>query len=119
MLNIPQPIRRQIAATGMMKHSQIKAIFSMQDEDEADEKLLALASKQVNRAEPLVTPWATVAPMLMENVAITLFRQQNPEWGMALPEVLTIADALRIAQADFLLNKTEVNLLKQSLSKPL
>ena len=117
MLNVPQPIRNQIAKEGMA-HSTLAAIFSMPDEDQADKALLKLARRQAIN-EALIRPWATVAPMMLENVAINRFVAKNPDWRMTLPEILTTAEACQTAQADYLLTEKQMQQLAQSLSKPL
>lgn len=119
MLNVMQSVRKQIAETGKMQHPSLRRIFKMADEGAADEALLELARRQVLNNDSLVMPWATTAPLLLENVAISRFTMKNPDWKMALPEILTIPEAAQIAQADYLLTEKQTKQLIESLKKPL
>ena len=117
MLNIPQPIRNQIAQE--VQSPVFKTIFLEESEDKADQELIKLARRQTQGVESLSQPWMTVAPLLMENQAISQFVAKNPDWKQALPEVLTIQEACQIAQVDYLLKGKQVNLLAESLKRPL
>ena len=119
MLNVYQSIRNQIAETGRMRYPALEKIFRMTDEDKADLELNRLALKQVQLRQDLVLPWICSAPLLLENEAISLFTATNPNWKMALPEILTIPEAARIAQVDYLMNATQVRRLMDSLKRPL
>jgi hypothetical protein len=119
MLNVPQRMRNQIAETGLMLNPILEEIFRMEDEEEADEKLLELARKQVGLNKRLVNPWIGSAILLIENEAITAFTEKNPDLRLLLPEILTMAEDALVAQGDYLLNRSEPKLLIKSYSKPL
>jgi hypothetical protein len=117
MLNVPQTIRNQIAP--LMQSKQLKAIMEMKDEDQSDQALLKLAAKQVKFATGIKEAWVTVAPLLIENQALTKFTAKNPNLKLLLPEVLTIQEALQTAKADYMLDEVELENLAQALSRPL
>lgn len=117
MLNVPQEVRSELAP--QMKHPQLREIFVMTDEEKADEHLLKLGRRQTGMAEDLARAWATVGPMLLENEAISRFRAKNPDWSSLLPEILTIQEACRIAQADYMLTEKQVQNLAAALKRPL
>ena len=119
MINVPQEMRNEIAATGLMQHLALEKIFQMDNEEAADELLMKMAREQVNLKENLVLPWIGSALLLLENVAISRFTAKKPDLKMLLPEVLTVAEAAGIAQVDYLLNWTETRLLIDALRKPL
>lgn len=119
MLALPQQQRQQIAATGLMCSKVLKEIFEMQNEEKADERLIKLAELATGNKEDLLMPWLTVAPLLKENIAISMFVAQNPDWKMMLPEVLSIHEALEIAKGDYLLNQSQTEYLESALQKSL
>lgn len=118
MLNVPQEIRNQLARLPML-HPALKAILAMESEDNADQALQKLARKMVGFSPTIQHAWMTVAPLLLENEAIDRFVRKNPDWRMTLPEILTISEALEIAQVDYLLTKGELETLAAALEKPL
>ena len=119
MMNVPQRMRNEIAATGLMQHQALEKIFQMDNEDAADEELMSLARKQVKQNRKLVRPWICSAPLMLENVAISRFIAKNPDLRMLLPEVLRVSEAAKIAQVDYLLNEKMTRLLIESLKRPL
>ena len=119
MLYIPQEVRNQIAATGLMQQPKLMKIFQMKDLEKADNQLRRMARAQVESSTNLILPWIAVAPLLLENEAVSQYRSKNPDWSQALPEILTTQEATALAQADFLLSTKDQERLMAILQKPI
>lgn len=91
-------------------------MLAAQTQELADEAMEAWAKEKVGANDPLlVQALLDVAPLLMENVAISRWTARNPDWKAAMPEVLTVAEAILIAQADYLLSATQMRRLSELL----
>lgn len=58
-------------------------------------------------------------PLLLERDAIRPWAKKHPEYGNALAEVNTIAEAVAMASTDWMYNETEKKQLEKLLSKAL
>jgi hypothetical protein len=117
MLNVPQEIRNQLARTGRMQYPKFESIFKLESEEKADLELLKLARKQAGVR--LATAWIYSAPLLLENEAIAALVLTNPSLKLLLPEILTVEEAVLVAQADSGLSATLAVQLASKLRLPL
>lgn len=54
-------------------------------------------------------------PLLTENVAISKYTQRHSEYRQALPEIVSISEAIAVASMDRPLNQTQQDSLKSLL----
>ena len=104
-MSVPIGIWNQIAP--QIQHKELARIFSMTSQEKADAALSQWAQSKAGSAPMLLAAFEEIAPLLLENVAISKWTASNPQWLMALPEVLTVGEAARLAQADYMLSATE------------
>lgn len=111
---IPVSVWSQIAPK--MQDKQLAAMLAAPTQEQSDEAMEAWARAKVGSNDPmLLQAFLDVAPLLKENVAISHWTERNPQWKAALPELLTVAEAARAAQADYLLDATQTRQLIEQL----
>ncbi|MCY1410332.1 hypothetical protein D9M71_256990 [compost metagenome] len=98
-----------------MQNRELAAIFALTDQEQADAALASWASRRVGEEPLLLLAFLTMAPLLVENVAIRQWVNRHPQWEGALPEVLTVGEATRLAQADYMLNEAQTELMMAQL----
>ena len=120
MHGIPEELRQSLAEG--MKHPQIKALFSMSN-DELNTAMDSQANLLVEKSE--VTPrvalaYLVVAPLMVENEAISRFvvDSDNSSLRAILPEVTDAEEALMLATREYQLTEQELKQLYRLL-KPL
>lgn len=114
-MSVPIAVWNQIAPK--MQSKELAQMFSVKSQEKHDQLIDSWAIKAVGREPEMQMAYQLVAPLLMENVAISKWTASNPQWRQALPEVLTVAEAIRIAQADYLLSATQTKQLIEQLNK--
>jgi hypothetical protein len=112
-MSVPMTVWNQIAP--MMQSKTLAAMFSIKNQQEADEAIDQWAMTAVGKEPDLMMALQTVAPLLLENVAIRQWTDKNPDWKQALPEVLTLGEAITLAQGDYMLNARQTAQLLQQL----
>jgi len=120
MHGIPEELRHRLAPK--MKHSQIRALFSMSSEElnqamDSQFKRLVEKSKVTDKA---ALAYLVFAPLLMENEAISKYVESsgNSSLRMVLPEVTDVKEALMLATREYQLTEQELKQLYRLL-KPL
>jgi hypothetical protein len=116
---LPINVMNQIYKTGLMQSKTLAAIFSAKTQEQAEEMLDQLSLERIGDDPTLIMPYQTVAPLLIENVAISKVAMKTPQIRLAAPEILTIGEALWIAKADYLLTETQLVQLREALETPL
>lgn len=112
-------VMNAIHKTGLMQSRTLATIFSAETQEKADEALDQLSAERIGKDPELVMAYQTVAPLLIENVAISKVAAKNPQLRNSAPEILTLGEALAVAQADYLLNEKQMAQLQAALEKPL
>lgn len=117
MHGIPEELRQSLAEG--MKHPQIKALFSMSN-DELNTAMDSQANLLVEKSE--VTPrvalaYLVVAPLMVENEAISRFvvDSDNSSLRAILPEVTDVKEALMLATREYQLTEQELKQLYRLL----
>ena len=111
---IPISVWGQIAPR--MQNKELAAMLAAPTQEQSDQQLEAWAKEKVGSNDPmLLQAFLDVAPLLVENVAISHWTARNPQWKDAMPEVLTVAEAAQVAQADYLLDATQTRQLIEQL----
>ncbi|WP_445938240.1 hypothetical protein [Pseudomonas sp.] len=87
------------------------AMFAIKDQEKADKAIDQWSMEAVGSEPDLMMAFQTVAPLLLENVAIRQWTDSNPQWKSAMPEVLTVGEAATLAQADYLLSEPQMEQL--------
>lgn len=118
MLTLQQ--KHLIHRTGLMRTQTFAEIFRQKDDQKSLQMLEDLAVKMVGEDDALLRmAYLTVAPLLVENVAISKAAEQDRNLPLVAPEVLTYEEALAVAQADYMLNGQQQNQLLKALKAPL
>ena len=111
---IPVSVWAQIAPK--MQDKQLAAMLAAPTQELSDQKMEAWAKEKVGSSDPvLLQAFLDVAPLLKENAAISQWTERNPQWREAMPELLTVAEAAQVAQADYLLSATQTRRLIEQL----
>ena len=119
MFQIPPILRRALLETGKIQNPRVKAILTEEDLTKAAEMTDKLAFQAVKDNPNLAAAWALVAPLLKENPAVSQVLMKHPEAAQVMPEILTVDEAVLIAQQEYWLSESESNQLSQVLSQPL
>jgi hypothetical protein len=108
MFQIATPIWNEIAKTQELRTSFAKRFFPLQDEDmsaaiEAEiEKL-----KKFGASNNVALSYMVMAPLLWENEAIAAFVREHPVYYEALPNIVSVEEAVAIISRDYTLSSSE------------
>jgi hypothetical protein len=120
MLQVSTLIWNEIAETQPLKNRRMSRLMRL-DAAELPQALDKLAADQESRgALPRATlAFATVAPLLLENEAISRYFQSNGSDFLrdALPNVLTMDEAVALATMEYRLIEAEQTSLRHLLSE--
>lgn len=108
----------QIAETQRLATPWAKQMFPL-PQDQLD-KALANEEARLTREtnDPVVaSAYLKVMPLLWERTALSNFLRANPTLKIAMPEIDTIGEAIRIARADFRLTTAQLTKLSEMLKK--
>lgn len=120
MHQLPAAMWNRIAQTGHPTTVTFRTLMSM-GQDELDAAMGSL-SRRLERVESdLVVrlAWMTVAPLLMENVAISRAVEAGVVPREAVPEATTVNEALLLAIREFNLDRSRMSKLRRLLMMPL
>jgi hypothetical protein len=120
MLQVPAEILNNIAKTQTLRSQWATNLFSMnqqelnqQDQEQYSQMVQAGTDSTVAKA------YQAVAPLLMENVAISKYIQQTeqPELRSCLPEIATVNEAIYLASKEYTMTAAQQTQLKALLSQ--
>ncbi len=118
MMSVSSVIWNEIAETQPVRHRKLRELMRLGPE-ELPEAIDQLAVEQESAgALPRATlAFATVAPLLLENVAISRYIQMkdNDSLRGALPEVVTMDEAVSLATLEYRLTEPEQTSLRKLL----
>lgn len=117
MYSVASPIWNEIAETQQLRTSWAQQVFPLPDEQQAqmlhqEEDRLAKETDSI-----VAAAYLKVMPLLWENEAISRFKEGHPELEAALPEILTVPEAVIIASRDLPLDKSQQAKLTEMLQK--
>lgn len=120
MYQVPTPVWNAIAKTQVIKHQPWMTLFSLK----ADQQLPALADLENQLSDQkadsrTIRAYLLVAPLLLENVAISKYLQATNQPGLrgSMPELTTIREAVALATTEFNLTPTQQAKLHQLLTE--
>ena len=114
MLQVPAQIWNRIAAHGNLKTEAAKNLFLLNQDAMTDQQTeQARLLERDGLPARVIQSYLTMAPLLMENEAISKYIQatENTALRRALPEVLTVAEAVTYSVKDWMLTKPEADQL--------
>jgi hypothetical protein len=111
MHQVASPIWQAIAP--MMQSERWKAL-AMLPESERDPKLESL-QESLGVPPRVAAAFVVIAPLLVENRAISRWTAESGQLSSALPEVTTVAEAMDLAQAEYRLTAMEHRQLRRLL----
>lgn len=112
-MGAPASIWNQIAPR--MQNKELARIFALTDQAQMDEALSNWARARVGSEPMLLLAFEELAPLLVENMAISHWTERNPQWLGAMPEVLTPGEAALLAQGDYMLDEQQTRQLIEQL----
>ena len=104
LTSVAAPIWNQIAEMQELKTAWAKKAFALDGE-----AMAALEDQEYKEAksrfgQAVAASYLDLKPLLLENVAISKFTQEQPNYRQALPEIVSIAEAVIVASQDRPLN---------------
>jgi hypothetical protein len=108
----------EIAESQPLKTEWAQQMFPLPQEDMD----LALANEEKRLLRETNNPvvasaYLKIMPLLWENEAISNFLRDNPNLRVAMPEIVSISEAILIARKDFQLTTPEMKKLAEMLRK--
>lgn len=120
MTSIAAQIWNEIAKTQTLRTVWARKAFAMNGEEIATEEDREYKILKVKEGHEVASAFLDVKPFLLENVAISKYTQAHPNYRPALPEIVSISEAVIVASQDRPLNpmqqKQLAKLLQNSLS---
>lgn len=119
LTSIPAEVWNAIARETRLQTEWAKKAFPL-----TDSEMEALEEKESDRLEKtfprlVVRGFQDMRPLLLERDAIRSWVRKHPEYGNALPEVNTIAEAVAMASTDWMYDETEKKQLESLLNEVL
>ena len=115
LTSVAAPIWNEIARTQKLRTEWAKKAFSLDGmamaelEDREWKTLMQTVDSEVASAV------VRMKPLLLESVAISKYTQAHPEYRQALPEVVSISEAVMLASMDYPLNPSQQKQLHKLL----
>lgn len=120
MTSIAAQIWNEIAKTQTLRTAWARKAFAMNGEEIAAEEDREYKILKAKEGHEVASAFLDVKPFLLENVAISKYTQEHPNYRPALPEIVSISEAVIVASQDRPLNpmqqKQLAKLLQNSLS---
>lgn len=120
MTSIAAQIWNEIAKTQTLRTVWARKSFAMNGEEIATEEDREYKILKAKEGHEVASAFLDVKPFLLENVAISKYTQAHPNYRPALPEIVSISEAVIVASQDRPLNpmqqKQLAKLLQNSLS---
>lgn len=115
MLQIATPVWNQIAP---MAESLLWQRRMSMDYQGMTEEMESLGTKLRDEGAPaeVALAYQQVAPLLMERRAIQTFLRQNPRYREALPEILTVNEAILLMVREHNLTVSQTRILRKLLA---
>ena len=115
MFSVAAEIWNQIAESQPMATEKWSRLMKM--DPDAMNSALDEVMNETKAPNKVMLAFVTVAPLLLENEAISLWILANEAHGLrsALPEVLTISEAVNLASLEYRLTETECARLAELL----
>ncbi len=116
LTSVAAPIWNEIAKTQTLRTAWARKAFQL-----GQEGMAALEGRewrdlvQKGVSQQAATAYVTVKPLLLENVAISKFTQEQPNYRQALPEIVSISEAVLLASGDYPLSQTQQSELRKLL----
>lgn len=102
MTSVAAPIWNGIAKTQTLKTPWARRTFKMTGNQMAEAENEEYQSLKLRVGNEVATAYADVKPLLLENVAISRYIQEQGDQDLrqALPEVISIAEAIALASME-------------------
>jgi hypothetical protein len=119
MYSVPAPILNAIARTQSLRSEWARQVFSLDAEG-----VLSALSDQARELETQDVPnkvilaYQTMGPLLIENIAISeyVMATERLELRSCLPEIVSVQEAILVADAEYRLTDAEKDRLAEMLT---
>ena len=120
MYQVPQAVWKEIGQDQKMKSPRNQKLFQMNPDDRdraLAEEVQQLVSTGIDKT--VAAAYQKVLPLLQENQAISryILKHDRTDLRAALPEVLSVDEAVMLMQQDFLLDARKTSQLKSLLNR--
>ena len=116
LTSVAAPIWNEIAKTQRLRTRWARRVFLLPtDQAMAEEEGREYKTLKRKVGPEVAMAFQDVKPLLLENVAISRFTLDHPELRQALPEIVSVAEAVIIASKDRPLSQTHQKLLARLL----
>jgi len=117
----PAMVWNEVAKKGAPLATQtFAAMFKLNQSDlDAATGSLTRRLERTEKDPAVIRAWLTVMPLLMENVSISRAVEKTPDLRQALPEIVSVSEALQLATQEFNLSKPQVKKLQQLIRMPM
>ena len=115
LTSVAAPIWNEIAETQKLKTAWARRVFSMNNQELAEEEDREYKALKPKVGQAVASSYLDLKPLLLENVAISKYTQGHPQYRGALPEVVSIAEAIALASADRRLSREQQTSLRSLL----
>lgn len=107
LTSVAAPIWNEIARTQKLRTSWAKMAFALDAEAmaELEDREFKTLKEKVGREVAMA--YLDVKPLLLENVAISTYSQAHPNYRQALPEIVSISEAVMLASKERPLSPTQ------------
>ena len=120
LTSVAAPIWNEIAKTQRLRTRWARRAFLLPtDQEMAEEVDKEFHPLEKKVGSTVASAYLCVKPLLLENVAISRFTLDHPELRQALPEVVSINEAVILASQDYFMSQTQQNLLRKLLQADL
>ena len=120
LTSVAAPIWNQIAETQTLKTVWARKAFKLDGMAMAELEDKEYKTLKAKVGQDVAASYQDVMPLLTENVAISKFIQEQPNYRQALPEIVSIAEAVILAPQERPLNpmqqKQLANLLQDQMT---
>ena len=120
LTSVAAPIWNQIAETQTLKTVWARKAFKLDGMAMAELEDKEYKTLKAKVGQGVAASYQDVMPLLTENVAISKFIQEQPNYRQALPEIVSIAEAVILASQERPLNpmqqKQLANLLQDQMT---
>ncbi len=119
LTSVAAPIWNEIAKTQKLKTEWARKTFALDAMAMAE-----LENSEYQEAKKAADPWVAASfsdmkPLLLENRAISKFTQAQPQYRLALPEVVSVSEAVMLASMERPLSKMQQKQLSELLQSAL
>ena len=115
LTSVAAPVWNEIAKTQTLRTEWARKAFAMDGMEMAELEDKEFSTLKAKVGHDVAMAFQDVMPLLTENVAISKYTQERPQMKQALPEIVSISEAIALASMDRPLNPMQQASLRNLL----